>query len=404
MKSVESQQTHQGIGTREGVERMPVPASSLLSCASSSQESGEASLELVRQLHPHIYCYLLYLTGNPDTAEDLTQETFLHAWRSLPTFEGRAPLQHWLVRIAHREFLQSLRRRRSHVSLDQIQPPPASQPPIAWTDAAELRTLIGNLPVQEREVIVLHYFEGYPYEEISRMVGAPVGRIRHRLSEARARLRQEIGDGDLSYLNRPLITALRRWAWLPLEDLADLEAGLPHDGQEAQAAHTAPREAEITDLRLDRKVSLRERGVALEALCRELQAATGVSLCAAPSVADEKVTLFCRDRSLRAVMRAVGSLLGFTWQRSRTGGAYRYELVQERNARRLQEALRVRDHNAALLALDSEMQRYRRYLALSPEAARQVAIGANPEHTPFLENLAGPGWAIVQMYFRLPPP
>src|SRR5579871_2617213 len=82
-----------------------------------------ASHRLVQQLYPHVYRYLLYLIGNPETASDLTQETFVHAWRGLDTFEGRVPLLHWLYRIAYREFLQELRRCRSDVSLDRISEP-----------------------------------------------------------------------------------------------------------------------------------------------------------------------------------------------------------------------------------------------------------------------------------------
>src|SRR5205809_5320632 len=64
---------------------------------------AEAGHHFVRDYYPGIYRYLLYLTGRADAAEDLTQETFLQAWRRLETFEGRSPLRPWLHRIAHRE-------------------------------------------------------------------------------------------------------------------------------------------------------------------------------------------------------------------------------------------------------------------------------------------------------------
>src|SRR5213080_4022167 len=50
----------------------------------------EAGHRFIRDYYPGVYRYLLYLTGSPEAAEDLTQETFLQAWRSLASFEGRA--------------------------------------------------------------------------------------------------------------------------------------------------------------------------------------------------------------------------------------------------------------------------------------------------------------------------
>src|SRR5881227_2491749 len=72
----------------------------------------EAGHQFVRDYYPDVYRYLLYLTGRPEMAEDLTQETFIRAWRGLASFEGRASLRVWLHRIARREFLQALRSQR----------------------------------------------------------------------------------------------------------------------------------------------------------------------------------------------------------------------------------------------------------------------------------------------------
>src|SRR5690349_19975544 len=89
-------------------------------------EDAEAGRRFVHGYHPAVYRYLLYLAGQPDVAEDLAQETFLQAWRHLDTFHGRSSLQTWLLRIARREFLQLLRRRRRLTSLEELADPPAS--------------------------------------------------------------------------------------------------------------------------------------------------------------------------------------------------------------------------------------------------------------------------------------
>src|SRR5437870_6026731 len=81
---------------------------------------AEAGRRFVREYYPGVYRYLLYLTGRREAAEDLAQETFLQAWRSLGAFEGRSLLRAWLHRIAHREFLQFLRGQRPLTSLEEF--------------------------------------------------------------------------------------------------------------------------------------------------------------------------------------------------------------------------------------------------------------------------------------------
>jgi RNA polymerase sigma-70 factor (ECF subfamily) len=154
---------------------------------------AEAGRRLVREQYPGVYRYLLYLTGQTESAKDLTQETFVQAWRNLDTLDESACLRPWLHCIARRVFLQSLRVRRPLVSLDSLTDlcePRAAE----FTDAVELRALIAALPLEEREMVVLHYLEGYNSDEISRIMGVPAGTVRYRLSEARARLRQAFGE------------------------------------------------------------------------------------------------------------------------------------------------------------------------------------------------------------------
>src|SRR5712691_7923023 len=151
---------------------------------------AEAGDRFVGDHYPHILHYLLYLTGRREAAEDLTQETFLQAWRRLDTFDDRLALGPWLYQIARREFLQALRRRRSEASLEEVAEVGALQTG-PETDEVELRAILGKLPRQQREIVVLHDLEGYTSEEIARIVGLPAGTVRYRLSEARERLRAE---------------------------------------------------------------------------------------------------------------------------------------------------------------------------------------------------------------------
>jgi RNA polymerase sigma-70 factor (ECF subfamily) len=147
---------------------------------------AEAGRCFVQEQYPRVYRYLLYLAGAPELAQDLTQETFLQAWRRLDTFAGRAPLKAWLHTIAHRVFLHTLRRRRLQASLEEVGEVAAPHP-AAWTEAIEAHALIGTLSEEEREILLLHHLEGYTSGEIARIVGAPEGTVRYRLSQAHNR-------------------------------------------------------------------------------------------------------------------------------------------------------------------------------------------------------------------------
>jgi RNA polymerase sigma-70 factor (ECF subfamily) len=423
-------------------EERPQPADALL-LERIRGGDADAAQSFVHDYYPGIYRYLLYLTGRRELAEDLTQETFVQAWRHLDRFVARAPLRAWLHRIAHREFLQALRSQRPVAPLEETAAFPLPSA-MELAEAMELRAVIGRLPVEERETLVLHHLEGYTYEEIAQITGAPVRRVKRRLAEARARLQRELGEGDLPYLNPSPAAILRQWEWLPLEALTALEARLSFPAKASEkgerrmsdktqggmsrrklleaagtaaaavaaaglagpteAATSARNEAEIVDERLTRKVTLAVKATALADLCEQLRSDTGIALAAGPSVADEKVTVFCEKQPLRDVMRQLSRPFGYTWLRSRKeGGEYRYELVQDLRSQLLEEELRNRDRNAALLALQAEIDRYRPYLNLSPDEALARAKTASPAEKPLLEKLARYGWGPLQRYFRLSP-
>jgi hypothetical protein len=120
-------------------------------------------------------------------------------------------------------------------------------------------------------------------------------------------------------------------------------------------------------------------------------------------VADEKVTIFCEKTPLRQVMREINRLFGYAWLRSGKPGEYRYELEQDLRSQLLEEELRNRDRDAALLALDAQMQQYRPYLGLSYDELQQRAT-QSPEVSRLLFNVMhNAGWAGMKLYYRLTP-
>jgi hypothetical protein len=116
---------------------------------------------------------------------------------------------------------------------------------------------------------------------------------------------------------------------------------------------------------------------------------------------------------LREVMRELSRPFGYTWIRSGKAGEYRYELVQDLRSQLLEEELRNRDRNEALLALEREIQSlpttrmpagtqgYRPYIGLSPDEALARSKTASPEEKRLLDQLARTGWGPMQVYSRL---
>jgi hypothetical protein len=162
-------------------------------------------------------------------------------------------------------------------------------------------------------------------------------------------------------------------------------------------------EKEIVDSRLTQKVTCAFKGTALSDVCEHLRAETSVHLAAGPSVADENVTLFCEKLPLRGVMRQLSRPFGYTWLRSGKPGEYRYELVQDLRSQLLEEELRNRDLNAALLALDDQMQQYRPYLDTSFEALQKLWEQGGEPAGLLSHMVHNGGWGGIQLYHHLTP-
>jgi hypothetical protein len=247
--------------------------------------------------------------------------------------------------------------------------------------------------------------------------------------EMRRRGRLYVPGVGLVHVNRDPKAAVAQWVPLPQEEWNRLQERVqrtvrPRDDfvqipfprlasistqQIAAAVESYKREAAVVDARLSHEVTVQQKATALSDLCDHLRADTGIQLAAGSSVADEKVTVFCEKQPLRDVMRQLSRPFGYAWIRSGKAGEYRYELVQDLRSQLLEEELRNRDHNTALLALQQELEKYRPYLSLTPDEILARAKTASPVEKKLLENLGGGGprsglgYGPIVMYFRLSP-
>ncbi len=168
----------------------------------------EAFEELVNRTEGRIYSLLLRLTGNPEDAKELLQETYLSAYQHLDRFKGEAAFSTWVYRIAANHALMRLRKKTPEtVSLDELPLPTHEEirrqgvsdwaiDPREAVLRREVRDLlyraILDLPPIYRAVVVLRDVEGLSTAETAAILGTTEGAVKTRLHRARIHLRQKL--------------------------------------------------------------------------------------------------------------------------------------------------------------------------------------------------------------------
>jgi RNA polymerase sigma-70 factor (ECF subfamily) len=140
--------------------------------------------------------------SNREAAEDVAQEVFINVWRALPGYDGRASLSTWIYSITRNASISALRALRPQSSLNDPEVmaavESAESTPAADTaiDGAVLKRLIEQLPLKQRQVVMLFYMEEQSHEEVAALLAMPIGTVKTLLHRARARLSAAI-TGDL---------------------------------------------------------------------------------------------------------------------------------------------------------------------------------------------------------------
>jgi len=160
----------------------------------------EAYGEIYKLYQKKIYRFSYYMIQNQELAEDITQNTFIKAWRALPFFSlnKNGTIQAYLFKIA-RNLTIDYQRKRKEVSLEVIEDIMPSdenlEEIVARQEEQEIvARSLKTLDEEERQIVVLRYFEDMSYEEISKVVGKNEGAIRVRLHRILKKLKEEIKD------------------------------------------------------------------------------------------------------------------------------------------------------------------------------------------------------------------
>ena len=157
-----------------------------------ANQDMDAYGELIRRHQSGLRAWLRQLSRSPDDADDLAQDTLLHAFDKLHTFKGSGRFQSWLFRIAYSLFLQSRRKgKRREEVLQEVRQVQAEDFVTSLGETrSELSRLLEPLHEEERQVMVLCYAFGFSHSEISSVCELPLGTVKSMIHRGKARIRE----------------------------------------------------------------------------------------------------------------------------------------------------------------------------------------------------------------------
>lgn len=162
---------------------------------------------LMVQYQTPVYNLCYRILGNPDDAADMTQETFLKAWKYLEGFHMESSLSTWLYRLANNACLDFLRskKRRPTISLvtedeegeqtvfDPVDPSPLPDEVLIQKEENQiLQEALQSLDEQQRAILTLRVVNDLSYEDISQVLQIKEGTVKSRLARARENLRKKV--------------------------------------------------------------------------------------------------------------------------------------------------------------------------------------------------------------------
>jgi len=141
---------------------------------------NEAFEDLVRLYQEPLYRYLCRLSGNGEDAMELTQSSFVKAYLSIGRFRGDSSFKTYLFRIASNTWKNTIRdrgRRRS-INIDHVSIASGDNPHEKAVQVQEQKrfwSLVEELPARQKEALILRVREGYPFEEVAKVMGCTTG-------------------------------------------------------------------------------------------------------------------------------------------------------------------------------------------------------------------------------------
>jgi RNA polymerase sigma-70 factor (ECF subfamily) len=151
---------------------------------------------LVKALHADIFRYAMWLIRDKSIAEDVVQETFLRAWKSLDSLKDERAAKSWLITILRRENARRFERKQFDlVDIDDV----AVADPNDFGDVVlehrELRRIMSNLSEEYREPLMMQILMGFTGDEIAELLNLNKNTVMTRLFRARNQIKEALlGD------------------------------------------------------------------------------------------------------------------------------------------------------------------------------------------------------------------
>jgi RNA polymerase sigma-70 factor (ECF subfamily) len=161
-----------------------------------------ALAELYRRHASGLFGFLYRLAGDRAVAEEILQDTMLAVWRSAAGFGGHSAVRTWLYGVARRQAHNRLRSLPTPpAGLDDLPEPAATEPgpeeiALVRADMAVVGAAMAALPTGHREVLALAFHAQLSHADIARVLDVPVGTVKSRLHNARARLAELLATDE----------------------------------------------------------------------------------------------------------------------------------------------------------------------------------------------------------------
>ena len=172
----------------------PSPEQLAIRCQNGCHDSFE---HLVHQFESRIFNYLVKMMGNASDAEDITQEAFLKAFRSIHRYDPSFPFANWLFTIAKRTAISFLRARRSTEELPAdlaVDSPNPADTSSTAEDKMALWQQAKRLKPKQYEALWLRYGEGFSVAEVARIMQINVVYVKVLLHRARGQLAKRLAS------------------------------------------------------------------------------------------------------------------------------------------------------------------------------------------------------------------
>lgn len=170
------------------------------------QRIARGDEDALRQLYAaygqRMFAFALRLTEDAALAEDVAQESLVAAWQSAGRYQQKSRVLTWLLGIVHHKALNA-RRGRASISVEtMLEVPDATPPPDERAAQSEQRRLLQaglqRLPLEQRSVLELIFYQGLSLEETAQVCGCPVGTVKSRLNYAKTALRGALNRAGLA--------------------------------------------------------------------------------------------------------------------------------------------------------------------------------------------------------------